>query len=58
MRNRGSLVAALALLVVLAAPASADWENPTDDSPVGRGLGLEEVIVAAQWGLQITQAAL
>jgi hypothetical protein len=58
MRNRGSIVAALALLIVLAAPASADWENPTDDSPVGGGLGLEEMIVAAQWGVQIAQVAL
>ena len=57
MRNRGSVVAALALLVVLAAPASADWENPIDGS-VGGAMSLEDVVLAAQWGLQITQAAL
>ena len=52
-------VAVLSVAFALAAsnPARADWTNP-DPGPTGGSLGMEEMIVAAQWGLQIAQVAL
>jgi hypothetical protein len=58
MRNRRSIAAAFVFLAVLAAPAAADWENPTNDSPVGSTVGLEELIQYAQVGYEIAQVAL
>ena len=56
MKSRRNVVAAVALLAVLSAgPAAADWDRPEDgSSPVG----LEDLMLATQLGLQVVQVAL
>ena len=57
MKSRRNVVAALAVLALLyASPSNADWENPGGDAaPVE--VGLDDMNLAAQWSLQIAQAA-
>ena len=59
MKTSRNLVAAVAILAALSAsPASAGWGDPIDGNPDGSATGVEEMIVAAQWGYQIAQVAL
>lgn len=59
MKTSRNLVAAVALLAVFAAnPALAGWGDPIDTPPEGNGMGTDEMVLAAQWGFQIAQAAL
>ena len=55
--RRIAAVLTVAFALAVSSPASADWTNP-DPGPTGGSLGMDEMIVAAQWGVQIAQVAL
>lgn len=58
MKSRRNVVAAVALLALLnAGPAAADWEQPGGDCDPA-ALGMDDVVMVAQLGYQILQAAL
>lgn len=59
MKTSRNLVVALSLVAALfASPVSAGWGDPIESNPTGSTVGLEDMIVAAQLGLQIAQVAL
>ncbi len=57
MKSRRNVVAALAVLALLyASPSNADWEVPTGNGGEVE-MGLDDMMLAAHWSLQIAQAA-
>jgi hypothetical protein len=56
--SRNFVVAVSLVAALIASPASAGWDDPIDSIPDGSAVGLEELVLAAQWGVQIAQVAL
>ena len=56
--SRNFVVAVSLVAALIASPASAGWDDPIEGTPDGSAVGLEEMVLAAQWGFQIAQVAL